>query len=347
MKYITSILLGLLALISTPTLANSTVGMQLYDKHCASCHGAIGDGGVGVPLALPDFQAGVSDHYLTQTIKHGRVGRIMPAFPSFSDQELASIVRYVRSFANVTPPSFDSTRIKGNSKHGATLFKNNCAACHGAQGEGGKGTGVTMSRPRSAPIIAPALNNPGFLASASDTLIKTALMKGRANTPMSSFLKQGLTEQDINDIVAYVRSFADKQHAKLNTQADEANIIYESPYSLEKTVDNIRKAAVGKNFRLIRQQYIQDGFVAKGKENKRQVIVYFCNFKLLNESLAIDPRVGMFLPCRATVIEHKGKVLVMAINPLRLSQLFNNDELDLACKSMRSLYEEILEEATL
>ena len=47
------------------------------------------------------------------------------------------------------------------------------------------------------------------------------------------------------------------------------------------------------------------------------------------------------------VLEHQGKIKVIAINPLRLSYLFNNDELDRACQEMRTLYEEIMEEATL
>ncbi len=322
-------------------------GESLYEQHCAACHGAKGSGGVGVPLALADFQSSVSDAYLAKTIQYGRKGRVMPAFSSLSSEEITALVGYIRSFSDATPMAENNTPIHGNVVHGGKLFAKHCASCHGTHGEGGKGTGVTMSRPRSAPIIAPALNNPGFLASASDQLIKTALIKGRASTPMVSFLKQGLSEQDINDIVAYVRSFAKSQSARLSALEDEVNIIYDSPYSFDKTVDNIKKAAVGKNFRIIRQQYFQDGFVKKGKENQQQTIIYFCNFNFLNDSLALDPRVGLFLPCRITILEHQGQVKVMSINPLRLSRFFNNDELDRACKDMRKLYEEILEEATL
>ena len=64
-------------------------------------------------------------------------------------------------------------------------------------------------------------------------------------------------------------------------------------------------------------------------------------------ALALDPRVGLFLPCRVTVVERDGKVLVMSINPKRLSHLFNNAELDRACEEMFQVYSDILEEATL
>ena len=100
----------------------------------------------------------------------------------------------------------------------ATLYARKCAACHGANVEGGKGTGVTFSRPRDLPVIAPALNNTGFLSAAPDMMIKTVLMNGREGTPMPSFLKQGLSEKDIDDIVAYVRSFENQKPLEEDTQ---------------------------------------------------------------------------------------------------------------------------------
>ena len=60
-----------------------------------------------------------------------------------------------------------------------------------------------------------------------------------------------------------------------------------------------------------------------------------------------NSRVGLFLPCRVTVVEHAGKVQVMSINPKTLSHLFNNEELDRICGRMEKLYQDILEEATL
>jgi cytochrome c oxidase cbb3-type subunit III len=167
---------------------------------------------------------------------------------------------------------------------------------------------------------------------------------------MMSFLKQGLSESDIDNVVSYVRSFATTataQPATTAVEAEPAMLVMESPYSLEETVESVKRAAVGKNFRLIRDQILEDGLFPAEQQNTRQVMVYFCNFNFLNDALALDPRVGLFLPCRVTVIEHEGKVLVMSINPKRLSHLFNNAELDRACDEMHKLYAEILEEATL
>jgi len=101
------------------------------------------------------------------------------------------------------------------------------------------------------------------------------------------------------------------------------------------------------NFRIIREQTLSQGLETEQPKNNHQTIIYFCNFNFLYKALAIDPRVGLFLPCRITVVENKGKVQVMSINPNRLSRLFNNDELNKACTDMHEMYTSILEEATL
>ena len=333
------------AFMSTPLNAQPN-GKQLYTTHCSACHGDNGDGGVGVPLSLPDFQYGITNDYLRKTIRLGRPGRIMPAFSTLSDKEVTAIIKHIRGWAPGKPFKYSDKTINGDLKHGKQLYLQNCSVCHGVQGEGGKGTGVTFSRPRELPIIAPALNNPGFLASAPDMMIKTVLMNGREGTPMLSFLKHGLSENDINDVVSYVRSFEKTISQKKVEEAPEPLISYESPYELQETVDIIKRAIIGKNFKIIRQQYIDQGLVKEGQENKKQIVIYFCNFDFLNRALAIDPRVGLFLPCQVTLTENKGKVTVTASNPLFMSPIFNNEKLHVLCAEMKQVYIDILEEAT-
>lgn len=341
------LLLLLCGLLSHTMLWAADSGAVLYDRHCAACHGVKGKGGTGVPLALDAFQHQVSDQFLMATIRLGRPGRVMPAFSHLKDDEIQRIVEYVRTFTQVKIPAHGTRKITGNRKHGARLFQQHCAACHGDQGQGSKGTGVTFSRPRDLPILAPALNNSGFLASASDEMIKRTLMEGREGTPMASFSKRGLSEQDINDIVSYVRSFEQKDNSAQAGQDEPLTIEYESEDDVATVVENIKQAAQGKNFRLIRVQHMDYGFVPEAQESKQEVIVYFCNFKMLNQALAIDSRVGLFLPCRITVYKHKDKVKVVSINPKRLSYLFNNNELDRLCDEMYKTYNSIMEEATL
>ncbi|MCL5060646.1 MAG: c-type cytochrome, partial [Candidatus Thermoplasmatota archaeon] len=299
----------------SPVLA-APDGAKLYGRNCAACHGETGTGGIGVPLALPSFQAGISDDYLRKTIRLGRPGRVMPSFAHLDKAEIEAIVRHVRGW-NKGPAATYSTRpVKGDPVHGRQLFGQYCAACHGANGEGSKGTGVTFSRPRDLPIMAPALHNPGFLAAATDAMIKATLMHGRKGTPMTSFLKQGLKEKDIDDIVSYVRSF-EKQPLSESAQVLEAEspvIVRDSSYDLKTTVENVKQAVTTNNFFYGRVQMLEYGLIEPARENPKQVIVYFCNISLLNQALAVDPRVGMFLPCRITILERDdGKVQVMSV----------------------------------
>ncbi len=321
-------------------------GKSLYTQHCSVCHGLDGAGGVGVPLNLPDFLAVASNSYLKTTIREGRPGRVMPAFPRLSDADISALVAYLRTLADVPIPVYSTTSLAGNAPRGEQLFTKYCASCHGQSGQGGTGTGVTFSRPRNAPVVAPALNNPGFLHAASDAMLKATLIRGRKGTPMPSLSSLGLVESDADDLVAYLRTLA-KPEPSVEAESLPAIIQYESSYGLEQTLENLKQAVVGRNFRVIRLQHFEEGLAEPGKEDPRSVILYFCNFSLLNDALAIDPRVGLFLPCRITVVETKEGVQVSSINPKNLSRLFNNRELDRACEEMHNLYAEIMEEATL
>ncbi|MCW8888520.1 MAG: DUF302 domain-containing protein, partial [Gammaproteobacteria bacterium] len=126
-----------------------------------------------------------------------------------------------------------------------------------------------------------------------------------------------------------------------------ATITMESEYGLEESVENLKRAAVGKNFKVIRVQNLEDGMFPEEEQDKHSVIVYFCNFSFVNRAINIDPRVGLFLPCRITLTEHDGVVSLTAINPRYMSRFYNNSELDEACSEMYDIYIEIMEEAIL
>lgn len=344
-KTLLLLLIGWLA--STSVLA-APDGAKLYAINCSACHGISGEGGVGVPLALPSFLQAVDDRFLFTTIREGRPGRVMPAFQSLSDAQVKAIVGHLRSFAPPQPTAAPTRKSnQGDPERGKSLFATHCAVCHGANGEGGHGTGVTFSRPRDLPIMPPALHNPGFLKASSDAMIKRTLMEGREGTPMVSFLDAGLSEQDIDDVVSYVRSFEEKPLHWQPAEDEEPVLVMESDYTLEETVANVQRAAVGKNFRIIRIQNLEEGLFPEAEQNPRQVVIYFCNFNFINKALSLDPRVGLFMPCRITAVEVDGTVQLMAINPRYLSRVYNNAELDQSCTEMVDLYTAIMEEATL
>lgn len=330
-------------------------GERLYQTQCAVCHGSEGGGGVGVPLNMPDFLQTTSDQYLKKTIRLGRPGRVMPAFYSLSDQSIDEIIKYIRSWStDIKAPVYEQQNISGDIVKGQKIYTDKCAKCHRPAGVGGKGTGVTYSRPRDAKIIAPAIGNSAFLKSASDQMIKRIIMTGRKSTPMGSAQSMELNEIDVNNVVSYLRSL-DTSSNKQKTgsvnnefrQGKKALLMFESSYSLEETIENIKQAALGYNFRYIREQTLDRGFVEEGQESDDEYLIYFCNFTFLNQVLSVDPRIGMFLPFRATILKKEESVFVMSVNPEYLCSLFNNDELKQGCEFMSEKYEAMLEESTL
>ena len=160
-KQILQLLLLSSSLLLAMPVSAAPNGEALYDQNCASCHGYDGHGGVGIPLALPAFLESVPDAYLSKTIRYGREGRVMPPFKYLSDAQIDAIVKHVRGFSKAKAATLTLGSVQGDKKNGARLYTKYCAACHGAQGEGGTGTGVTFSRPRDLPVIAPALRD-GF-----------------------------------------------------------------------------------------------------------------------------------------------------------------------------------------
>ena len=77
-----------------------------------------------------------------------------------------------------------------------------CSACHGAEGEGKVGQG-------------PALNSDTFLAAASDEFLFNTIKHGRAGTTMVPW-GGSMSDEDIEGIVAYIRSMNGVDAAELN-----------------------------------------------------------------------------------------------------------------------------------
>lgn len=87
-------------------------GRALYLESCAICHGERGDGRgqrhVYLRPAPPDFARGPVRQRLTidhvaATVRRGVPGTSMPAWPGFSDEEVAALAVHVVSLAEAGP----------------------------------------------------------------------------------------------------------------------------------------------------------------------------------------------------------------------------------------------------
>src|SRR5690606_12591747 len=184
-------------------------GQTLYTATCSACHGADGKGArfTGLipnpSITSPEFLQLASDDFLFTTIQKGRPGRPMLAWGErvngFTPDEIRALVAHIRCLgANVQyrPDGMSQIWAQGDVGHGERLYAANCAGCHGKAGEG---------------IEGPALNNPVFLSSVTDTFLFETISLGRSGTLMQGFsqaspVRPTLTRQEIEAIVVYIRT---------------------------------------------------------------------------------------------------------------------------------------------
>ena len=113
-------------------------GASLFQARCAECHG-IDAKGVHGPDLTSLFASGATDDRVFQTIRRGIAGTEMPASTA-PDEEIRAIVAYLRTLRAAPPEP-----IQGDARHGETIFRASCAACHQVAGRGGH-LGPDLSR---------------------------------------------------------------------------------------------------------------------------------------------------------------------------------------------------------
>ncbi len=178
---------------TSPTLPVPTrlagTGQQLFVNNCSSCHGLNAEGTdrgpnlVGVGAATVDFWVST--------------GRMPLAYPGaqavrkpvlFSRTQQLSIVSFVTSLGPGGPGIPALNQQAANVSNGNDMFGLNCAGCHVITG-----TGDALANSAFAPT----------LYQATPTQIAEAIRTGPGNMPR--FGPGTLSDQDVNDIVKYVR----------------------------------------------------------------------------------------------------------------------------------------------
>lgn len=93
--------------------------------------------------------------------------------------------------------------LNGNAKKGAVSFKKLCVGCHGAQGRG-DGPSAKELDPKPANLA-----DPVRAAELTDEAVYTTIREGGAHhqkSPLMVAWKEGLSDQELRDVTAYVRS---------------------------------------------------------------------------------------------------------------------------------------------
>ena len=123
-----------------------SAGAAAFKVNCVQCHGSGAQGSVGHPnLNDDDWLWGGTADQIYHTVLHGirfaddpetRVSE-MPAFGDIIDAtQIAQVSAYVASLSGA--PVADQAMVEP----GATVFADNCAACHGDDGKGNRDLGA-------------------------------------------------------------------------------------------------------------------------------------------------------------------------------------------------------------
>lgn len=115
--------------------------------------------------------------------------------------------------------------------------------------------------------------------------------------------------------------------------------------TMEQALADLNVAIESSNYVFIRRQDVDQDLVEHGQENHRIVFVFFCNFAMLDSALKIDPGVGVFLPCKITLIDTGNGIEIIAANPSLVSHALNEPRLDELCDKLTADYRNIIEEA--
>jgi ubiquinol-cytochrome c reductase cytochrome c subunit len=179
-------------------------GHEIYQRDCAYCHGADGEGTDEGPDLVAQRNGPALTDFMLST---GRMPIDDPRDPitrreaRYTDEEIDAIVEHVASFGGEGP---DVPRVhpeRGDTSLGMLLYQDNCAACHSTSGIGG-----TLTEGRQADVTGDVARRgasvvPSVLSS-SPTEIAEAMRTGPGAMPV--FAEETFDDDDVDAIVAYV-----------------------------------------------------------------------------------------------------------------------------------------------
>ena len=160
----------------------------IYQRDCATCHGASGRGTSRGPKL-----AGVGTALVSYMLSTGRMpishptDRLERGAPAYDEATQDGLVRYVASFGPGGPSIPDVALDHADLGDGLQLYALDCAPCHSAAGSGG------ALLDESAPD----------LRAATPSQVADAVRGGPS--PMPVFGQAALSSQQLDDVVAYVQ----------------------------------------------------------------------------------------------------------------------------------------------
>jgi uncharacterized protein (DUF302 family) len=120
-----------------------------------------------------------------------------------------------------------------------------------------------------------------------------------------------------------------------------------SPAAFGETVDHVRRELKNHGFGVLCEIDVQQTLREKlGVETGPYLILGACNPPLAHRALALEPDLGVFLPCNVVVSERDDTVRVAAVDPGLLASATGNDGLDPVAADVGRLLRAVVDAVT-
>jgi len=222
----------LASLKTAPALAS---GADTYKALCQRCHGDKGDGHGEIAIYLDPYprdltKAGFMNskpmERLTHSIQNGVAGTSMPAWGKLlNEAQVKGVLDYVLATYTKTPrrelkarkvPAANPVAMSPASvTRGEAVFVQRCAGCHGRKADGkGPNSLDILPRPRN-------LRNSAFVHSVNDERLFDSILYGVQGTAMPPWIDYGLSNNDVGDLVNFIRSINPQSKGNQHARAIE------------------------------------------------------------------------------------------------------------------------------
>lgn len=208
-------------------------GEAIYKALCLRCHGDKGNG-VGPiaehldpyprDLTKSGFMNSKPESRLLASVRNGVAGTSMPAWGKvLSEEQAKSVLAYIQTTftkearrelkARPIPEKNPVATSAESVARGEALFVNRCAGCHGRKGDGkGPNSLDILPKPRN-------LRNTYFVDSVDDRRLFESIQYGVQGTAMPPWIDYGLTNNDVGDLINFIRSINPKPKGGQNAAA--------------------------------------------------------------------------------------------------------------------------------
>ncbi len=178
----------------------------LYDTNCRACHSNGLTLGASISMNNPPYLAVIPKEVMRKAIEDGVSGTAMPGYAAkaggmLTDEQIKVLLDGIYNWAkgheapvgNLPPYSAEL----GDTERGESVFAQDCASCHGSEGEGVKG--------KAGSVV-----DPSYLSLVSNQYLRTVVIAGRPELGMPGFREyvagKPMTSEEISDVVAWLSS---------------------------------------------------------------------------------------------------------------------------------------------